>query len=154
MLHQIFMYSDKVSWLVKITIHISFSVPPTELMNWPINDVHVSNLKWRKKIPCHNIHVFYIHYYITRLWNQCGCAGTRHILARWAPGTSTELSSLMFILHSARWWLVLWDILQVELVNNLVRRIFLKIDNHESIIFHTWIAMLLKVKVTDCVSEL
>ena len=32
---------------------------PTGWTNWPINDVHVSNLNWRQFYPCHNIQVYF-----------------------------------------------------------------------------------------------
>ena len=55
-------------------------LPPTEQTNWPINDVHVSNLNWWQFSPCHTIHVYsisYIHLYIYRylcsLWRYLPC---------------------------------------------------------------------------------
>ena len=31
-------------------------------MYWPISEGYISYLNWRQKIPCYNIHVFFIHY--------------------------------------------------------------------------------------------
>ena len=69
MLHQIFMYSNKViprrpRWLkndTSFSIHPLYSIPSPHTW-WPINEVHFSNLNWRHIFFCQYIHVFYIHY--------------------------------------------------------------------------------------------
>ena len=45
-------------------IHTRYPIfpPPTWELNWAINKDHCSYLKWRQIYPCHNIHVFYIHF--------------------------------------------------------------------------------------------
>ena len=60
MLHQIFMYSNKVILLAKITI---FPTPATTftttgLTNWPINDRGNSKLNSRQIFHHHNIHLY------------------------------------------------------------------------------------------------
>ena len=60
MLHQIIMISDvKLKAGSSIPFTSSHHLPYYWTTNWQINYVHVSNLNWRKFLPCHNIHVLF-----------------------------------------------------------------------------------------------
>ena len=56
MLHQIFMYSNKVILVAgknnETPIHLLYPIPspPTGLTNWPINKVLINNLNWQKNL--------------------------------------------------------------------------------------------------------
>ena len=50
--------------LAKLTISPNYPIyripyTPSGWTNWPINDVHDSNLNWRQFLLCHNIHVYF-----------------------------------------------------------------------------------------------
>ena len=63
MLHQIFMYSDKVMLAAGQNINnnlCQITYPPTEWTNWPINDIHVSKLNFPLSIYSR---ISYIHLY-------------------------------------------------------------------------------------------
>ena len=64
MLHQIFIYFDKVIPIQPI--HSLYCKPflPTVWMNWPINEVNFEQRNWRQIFPCQYIHVLYIHWYM------------------------------------------------------------------------------------------
>ena len=58
-----------VLWLSKTCCCLNNNLPiypftapisstPTGWTNWPINDIHVSNLNWQQFPPCHYIHAY------------------------------------------------------------------------------------------------